>query len=205
MYCCKHCNDTGGTGTVYTTPAYDAVGPSTNITPAETAPTGYTPVLPSDPTGPVGYSTHQSPAFFSMGTTPSGPTQAHEAPPLPSQYPSSQQPPAPYPPATYPTYPDSGIQDAPTSGPYDQPGMQAPPLPLPPQISEELDNDDGGMSMGGYPPSAVPPALPTYPSSSTVPPPPTVAPPVETVDDPSMHVSAPADAPPPSYNDLFKS
>ena len=206
VYCCKHCNETDGTGTVYTTPAYDDVGPSTNVGPAESAPTGYTPVLPSDPTGPVGYSTNQSPAFFSMGTTPSVPIQAHEAPPLPSQYPSSQPPPAGYPPAPYPAYPDSGIQDVPTSGPYEPPGMQAPPLPLPPQISEELDNVQDGMPEGGYPPP-VPPALPTsivLPPSS-IPPPPTVAPPVETVDNPAMHVSAPADAPPPSYNDLFNS
>ena len=33
----------------------------------------------------------------------------------------------------------------------------------------------------------------------------TVAPPFGTVDDPSMHVSALTDAPPPSYNDLFNS
>ena len=202
---------------VVATPASDDVGPNTNrnIGPAEGAPTRYTPVLPSDPTGPVGYSTNQSPAFFSMGTgTSDPPTQASEAPQLPSQYPSSQYPPPPYPPATYLAHTDSGVQDVPTiratitlySGPYEPPGMQAPPLPLPPQIREELDNDDGGMPEGGYPPP-VPPALPTsivLPPSS-IPPPPTVAPPVETVDEPSMHVSAPADAPPPSYNDLFKS
>ena len=185
----------------------DDVGPNTNsnIGPVESAPNGCTPALPRDATRSVRYASHphRSPAFFSMTTTTSStPTQTNEAPSLPSQHPSTQ--PAAYPPAPYPTHPDSGIQDAPSWPINDQPGMQAPPLPLPPQISEELDNDDGGMPMGGYPSSAVPPALPTYPYSSTIPLPPTVAPPVETVDDPSMHVSALTDAPPPSYYDLFK-
>ena len=171
----------------------DDVGPNTNsnIGPVESAPNGCTPALPRDATRSVRYASHphRSPAFFSMATTTSStPTQTNEAPSLPSQHPSTQ--PAAYPPAPYPTHPDSGIQDAPSWPINDQPGMQAPPLPLPPQISEELDNND---------------ALPTYPYSSTIPPPPTVAvaPPVETVDDPSMHVSALTDAPPPSYYDLF--
>ena len=65
---------------VVATPASDDVGPSTNIGPAESAPTGYTPALPTGPTKSVGYASHphRSPAFFSMATgtsdTPTKPT-----------------------------------------------------------------------------------------------------------------------------------
>ncbi|KAL5247763.1 hypothetical protein ACHWQZ_G019597 [Mnemiopsis leidyi] len=206
--CCKHCDESNShRGTMYTTPAYEDVGPE-NETPAvmpggnTVGPAGYS----ADPSGPVGYAAKQSPAYFSNVPT-SAPPPLPSAEYSPQQYSPASCPPTQYPPAPFPTCPSSGLPDY-------QPGMQAPPLPLP-SLSEE---EGGGLPEareGGYPPSAppalptysypAPPDLPTFSSSSIVPPPPTIAPPDETVDDPSMHVSAPKDAPPPSYNDLYKS
>jgi hypothetical protein len=65
---------------------------------------------------------------------------------------------------------------------------------------EDISPPGDGNTMPSAPPSC--PYLDQV--SDPVLPPTTVLPPVEQADDPSQHVSAPADAPPPSYQDIFK-